>query len=81
MLALLATRVKELYLSDNKPVLTDVNKWVGEGSKATLANAPNADILTEIIELVRERIETRSATFQAKVTARRGDSLTRGQIV
>ena len=45
LLALLATRVKDdlLYLSDNKPVLTDVNKWVGEGSKATLANAPNSD--------------------------------------
>ena len=47
--------------------MTDVNKWVGEGSKATLANAPNADILAEIIERLRERIEKGSATFLVKV--------------
>ena len=47
LLALRATRVEDdlLYLGDNESVLTDISKWVGEGSKATLANAPNADIL------------------------------------
>ena len=51
-LALRATRAEDdlLYLGDNESVRTDVNKWVGEGGKATLANAPNADILAEIIE-------------------------------
>ena len=34
---------------NNANDLTDVNKWVGEGSKATLANALNADILVEIM--------------------------------
>ena len=48
---------------------------VGEGSKATLANAPNADILSEIIEKLRERIERGSATFLVKVKSHRGDPL------
>jgi ribonuclease HI len=47
----------------------------GEGSKATLANAPNADILAEIIERLRERIEKGSATFLVKVKSHRGDPL------
>ena len=38
-----------LYLGDNESVLTDVNKLVGEGSKATLAKTPNMDILEETI--------------------------------
>jgi ribonuclease HI len=46
---------------------------VGEGSKATLANAPNADILTEIIEKLRERIEKGRAIFLVKVKSHRGD--------
>ena len=77
LLALRATRAEEdlLYLGDNESVLTDVNKWVGEGSKATLANAPNADILAEIIEKLRERIEKGSATFLVKVKSHRGDPL------
>ena len=70
-----ATRAEDdlLYLGDNESVLTDINKWVGEGSKATLANAPNADILSEIIEKLRERIERGSATFLVKVKSHRGD--------
>ena len=69
LLALRATHAEDdlLYLGDNESVLTDVNKWVGEGSKSTLANAPNADILAEIIERLRERIEKGSATFLVKV--------------
>ena len=45
VLALRATRAEDdlLYLGDNESVLTDINKWVVEGSKATLANSPNAD--------------------------------------
>jgi len=77
LLALRATRAEDdlLYLGDNESVLTDINKWVGEGSKATLANAPNADILSEIIEKLRERIERGSATFLVKVKSHRGDPL------
>lgn len=34
-----------LYLCDNQSVLTEVNGCIGEGAKATLATAPNADIV------------------------------------
>ena len=46
--------------------------WVGEGGKATLAGAPDADILREVIELLRARVEAGTATFLVKVKAHRG---------
>ena len=56
-----ATRAEDdllylMYLGDNESVLADVNNLVGEGSKPTLANAPNADILAKNIEGLRARI-------------------------
>ena len=32
-----------LYLCDNQALLKAVNRWVGEGGKATLVGAPDAD--------------------------------------
>ena len=42
-----------LYLCDNQALLKTftVMRWVGEGEKATLAGAPDANILREVIEL------------------------------
>jgi ribonuclease HI len=37
-----------LLLCDNETVLCVIKKWVGQGGKATLAIAPDADILREI---------------------------------
>jgi hypothetical protein len=34
-----------LLLCDNEAVLCVIKKWVGQGGKATLATAPDADIL------------------------------------
>jgi len=39
-----------LYFYDNQALLKAVKRWVGEGAKATLAGAPDADILLEAIE-------------------------------
>jgi len=39
-----------LYLCDNQALLKAVKRWVGEGGKATLVGAPDADILLEAIE-------------------------------
>jgi len=36
-----------LYLCDNQALLKAVKRWVGEGGKATLVRAPDADILLE----------------------------------
>ena len=37
-------------LCDNKSLLKAVNRWNGEGGKATLVEAPDADILAAAIE-------------------------------
>jgi len=39
-----------LYLCDNQALLKAVKRWVGEGGKATLVGAPDADIFREAIE-------------------------------
>ena len=38
-----------LLWCDNEAVLRVIRKWVGQGGKATLATAPDADILQEIV--------------------------------
>jgi len=44
-----------LYLYNNQALLKAVKRWVGEGGKATLVGAPDADILLEAIEELRKR--------------------------
>jgi len=39
-----------LCLCDNHALLKAVKGWIGEGGKATLVGAPDADILLEAIE-------------------------------
>jgi hypothetical protein len=48
-------------------------RWVCEGGKATLAGAPDADILREVIDLLRARIAAGTVTFLIKVKAHRGE--------
>ena len=60
--AVLALRQAELsedvlILCDNESVLKAIKKWIGQGGRATLANAPDADILREIVELLQTRTE------------------------
>ena len=47
VLALQSAALSEdvLLLCDNQAVLCTIKKWVGQGGKATLATAPDADIL------------------------------------
>ena len=52
-----------LYLCDNQALLKAVKRWVGEGGKATLVGAPDADILLEPIEDLRKRTTAGVATF------------------
>jgi len=57
VLALRGTPVTKpmLYLCDNQELLKTVKRWVGEGGKATLVGALDADILLEAIEELRIR--------------------------
>ena len=48
-------------------------RWLGEGGKATLIGAPDADILLEAIEELRKRTTAGAATFLVKVKAHRGE--------
>jgi len=71
VMALHGTPVRKpmLYLCDNQTLLKAARKWVGEGGKATLVGAPDADILPEAIEELRKRTTTGAATFLVKVKA------------
>jgi len=75
VLALCRTPVTNpmLYLCDNQALLKAVTRWVGEGGKATLVGAPDADILLEAIEELRKRTTKGAATFLVKVKAHRGE--------
>jgi len=48
-LALRDTPIEEplLYLCDNQSLLKAVNRWIGEGEKATLVGALDVDIMQQ----------------------------------
>ena len=75
VLALRGTSVTNpmLYLCDNQALLKAAKRWVGEGGKATLGGAPDADILLEALEELRKRTTAGAATFLVKVKAHRGE--------
>jgi len=75
LLALRDTLIEEplLYLCDNQSSLKAVNRWIGEGGKATLVGAPDADILAAAIEILRKRSAAGTAAFLVKVKAHRGE--------
>ena len=60
-----------LYFCDSQALLKAVKRWVGEGGKATLVGAPDADTLLEAIEELRKRTRAGAATFLVKVKAHR----------
>jgi len=63
-----------LYLCDNQSLLKAfTDRWIGEGGKATLVGAPDADILAAAIEILRKRIAAGTATFLVRVKAHRGE--------
>jgi len=52
--------------------LKAVTKWIGEGGKAMLVGAPDAEFLAAAIDILRRRIAAGTATFLVKVKAHRG---------
>ena len=62
-----------ILLCENEAVLCAIKKWVGQGGKATLATAPDADILREIVCLLTQRVQAGRATFLIKVKSHRGE--------
>ena len=76
MLALQSAALSKdaLLLCDNEAVLRVIKKWVGQGGKTTLAIAPDADILREIVCLLTQRVRAGRATFLIKVEENRSTS-------
>ena len=64
-----------LYLCDSEAALNKVSRWIGSGPRTTIAGVANADIMTSIIERVRERVLSGARTFMVKVKAHRGEPL------
>ena len=62
-------------LLDCKSEITEIGKWLGEGSRATMAGVANEDLLRPIIEMLRQRVETGAVTVLLKVKAHRGEPL------
>jgi len=79
-LALRDTLIEEplLYFCDNQSLLKAVNRWIGEGGKATLVGALNADILAAAIEILRKRIAAGTATFLVKAKTHQGEPANEG---
>ena len=77
VLALQSAALSEdvLLLCDNEAVSCVIKKWVGQGGKATLATAPDADILREIVRLLTQRVRAGRATFLIKVKSHRGEPI------
>ena len=64
-----------LLLCDNAAVLCAIKKWVGQGGKATLGTAPDADILHEIVCLLTQRVRAWRVTFLIKGKSHRGEPI------
>jgi len=77
VLALQSAALSEgaLLFCDNEAVLRVIKKWVGQGGKVTLATAPDADILREIVCLLTQRVRAGRATFLIKVKSHRGEPI------
>ena len=73
MFALQSAARSEEVLLLYEAVLCVIKKWVGQGGKATLDTAPDADILREIVCLLTQRVRPERATFLIKVKSQRGE--------
>jgi hypothetical protein len=72
-----ALEVDLVYLCDSEAALNKVSRWIGRGPRTTLAGDVNVDIMTSIIECVRERVLRGARTFLVKGKAHRGEPLNR----
>jgi hypothetical protein len=55
-----------LYLCYSEAALNKVSRWIGSGPRTTLTVNTNVDIMTSIIECIRERVLRGARTFVVK---------------
>jgi len=64
-----------ILLSDSACFLSSFQKWTGEGKSPSMHENPDADIMRDIVQLLRERIEQGLLTIFIKIKSHRGDLL------
>jgi len=64
-----------ILLSDSACFLSSSQKWTVEGKSPSMHGNPDANIMRDIIQLLRERIEQGLLTIFIKIKAHRGDPL------
>jgi len=64
-----------ILLSDSACFLSSSQKWTGEGKSPSMHGNLDADIMRDIVQLLRERIDQGLLTIFIKIKAHRGDLL------
>jgi len=64
-----------ILLSDSACFLSSSQKWTGEGKSPSMHGNPDADIMRDIVLLLRERIDLGLLTIFIKIKAHWGDPL------
>jgi ribonuclease HI len=61
-----------ILLTDSKCLLTAIQKWIGEAINPSIKASPDGNILREILELLRARIDLGLFTLFVKIKSHRG---------
>jgi len=64
-----------ILLSESACFLSSSQKWIGQGKSPSMWGNPDADIMRNIVQLLRERIEQGLLNIFIKIKAHRGDPL------
>lgn len=62
-----------VYLSDSEALLTNIDKWIGEGATPSMEAHQDEDIMRAIIDLLHARVASGFSTIFVKVKAHRGE--------
>ena len=62
-----------VILTDSKCLLDSIQPWIGEGCNPMIHKFPDGDILRDIIELLRKRVDNGLFTLFVKIRAHRGE--------
>jgi len=60
-----------ILLTDSKCPLMAIQKWIGEGIDPTIKESPDGDILREILDILRVRIDLGLCTLFVKIKSHR----------
>jgi len=64
-----------IVLSDSACFLSSSQKWIGEGKSFSMYGNPDADIMRDIVQILRERIEQGLLTIFIQIKEHQGDPL------